>query len=60
VRRSKEIVALLLLFVGLTAVVLWTVVTRKARQRAAPAAEKRELGPVVSPPPEKKPAPPKS
>jgi len=51
---------LLLLFVGLTAVVLWTVVTRKARQRAAPAAEKRELGPVVSPPPEKKPAPPKS
>jgi Flp pilus assembly protein CpaB len=50
VRRSKEIVVLLLVFVGLAGVALWTVVTRKAQQRAAPAAEKRELGPVASPP----------
>jgi hypothetical protein len=46
-RRSKEIVVLLLVFVGLAAVVLYTVVTRKAAQRAAPAAGKRDLGPVA-------------
>lgn len=50
-RRSKEIVALLLAFVALAAVVLWTVATRKAEQRRETKTAPRELGPVVGPPP---------
>lgn len=57
-RRSKEIVALLLLFVGLAAVVLWTVVTRRAEQRRETKPVARELGPVAFPP-AKNPSPPK-
>lgn len=49
-RRSKEIVALLLVFVALASVVLWTVVSRKAAPRDAPAAQ-RPLGPVAPDPP---------
>jgi len=50
VRRSKEIVALLLVFVALAAVVLYTVATRKAEQRRETKSAPRELGPVVGPP----------
>jgi hypothetical protein len=46
VRRSKEIVALLLLFVALASVVLWTVASRKAAQRDAPSGQ-RTPGPVA-------------
>lgn len=49
-RRSKEIVALLLVFIALAAVVLYTVASRKAAQRRETKSAPRELGPVVGPP----------
>lgn len=49
VRRSKEIVVLLVLLVGVMAFVLWYVRQRRAELRARPAAEKA-VGPLVSAP----------
>ncbi|WP_415909475.1 hypothetical protein [Oleiharenicola sp. Vm1] len=46
-RRSKEIVVLLVLLVGVMAFVLWYVRERRAERHAQPAAE-RTLGPVVT------------
>ncbi|MBI2511696.1 MAG: hypothetical protein HYV96_06950 [Opitutae bacterium] len=48
-RRSKEIVVLLVLLVSVMAFVLWYVRQRRAELRARPAAEK-VVGPVVSAP----------
>ncbi len=46
-RRSKEIIVLLALFIGAAAFVLWYVADRKAQLRAAPAAAPKNVGPVA-------------
>jgi hypothetical protein len=56
VRRSKELVVLLVLLVGVMAFVLWYVRERRAVLRAKPATEK-VVGPFVAAPPAN-PAPP--
>jgi hypothetical protein len=56
VRRSKELVVLLLLLVAVMAFVLWYVRDRRAELRAQPTTEK-VVGPVVSAPPANPPAP---
>lgn len=48
-RRSKEIVILLALLFGAMAFVLWYVVDRRARNRAAPPAAARPLAPEPLP-----------
>ncbi|MBI5424090.1 MAG: hypothetical protein HZA32_08370 [Opitutae bacterium] len=49
-RRSKEIVVLLVLLVGVMAFVLWFVRARRAELKSKPAAEKF-VGPVAAPNP---------
>lgn len=49
-RRSKEIMLLLTLLVGAMAFVLWYVVDRRARNRAAPAVAPQASGPGPLPP----------
>jgi hypothetical protein len=45
-RRSKEIIVLLTLLVGAMAFVLWYVIDRRAKNRAAPPAAARSLSPA--------------
>lgn len=45
-RRSKEIMVLLTLLVGAMAFVLWYVIDRRAKNRAAPPATARPLAPA--------------
>lgn len=49
-RRSNEIVVLLVLFVGVVAFVLWYVADRRAEMRAAPATAPKSIGPVAAEP----------
>jgi hypothetical protein len=46
-RRSKELIVLVVLLLGTVAFVMWYVVDRRARQRNAPPAEKPTVGPVA-------------
>lgn len=50
-RRSREIIVLLALLLGVMAFVLWFVAQRRAERRAAPTPAPRVLGPVLQPPP---------
>jgi len=45
VRHSKEIVLLIALFLGMVAFVLWYVIDRRAKNRAAPPVATRTLAP---------------
>jgi hypothetical protein len=49
VHRSKEIIVLLVLLVGAMGFVLWYVIDRRARNRAAPAPVTRTLAPEPLP-----------
>jgi len=50
-RRSREIMVLLALWLGVMAFVLWFGAARRAERRAAPDPAPRALGPVVRPSP---------
>jgi hypothetical protein len=48
-RRSEELIVLVVLLLGTVAFVLWYVVDRRAQQRNNPATEPRAIGPVATP-----------
>lgn len=56
-RRSKEVMVLLALLVGAMGFVLWYVIDRRAKNRAAPAPEARAVAPAPAPALEPGPAP---
>ena len=48
-RRSKELIVLVVLLLGTVAFVLWYVVDRRAEQRTNPVKEPRSIGPLAAP-----------